>query len=192
MLSGSKPLILATAVLLTSQLQGCAAVLVGGTVGAATVAEDNRTLGNQIDDATIKQKIASAFRREDGFKDAHLRVNVYNGVALLTGQAPTEGLKEQAKKIASTFPNLKKVHNQVRVANPTAASVRAYDVWLASKVRALLLADERINSLKMDVIVEDSEVFLMGIVSQQQADIAIDVARNIDGVIKVINAFEVI
>ena len=86
--------------------------------------------------------------------------------------------------------NIKKLHNQVRIGSPIAASSSTNDLWLESKIKTKLLADKRIDGLHIDVAVEDSEVFLMGIVSQSEADISVDIARNVSGVTQVIKAFE--
>jgi osmotically-inducible protein OsmY len=66
----------------------------------------------------------------------------------------------------------------------------AHDVWLASKIKTKLLADKRIDGLHIEIEVENGEVFLMGLVSEKESIIAIDITRNIKGVKQVIKAFE--
>ena len=63
-------------------------------------------------------------------------------------------------------------------------------MWLVSKIKTKLLADKRVDGLHIDVAVENSEVFLMGLVSESEADIAVEIARNVSGVTQVIKAFE--
>lgn len=191
--SRGKLLALPLALLAGSLLSGCAAVVVGGVgVSAVTMSEDKRTIGTQIDDATTDGKVETAVAEVEGLEGhANINVHVYNGMVLLMGQASTSTLRTKVEQAAATVPNIRKIHNQIRIGSPTAATTKAYDVWLASKVRANLLSDKEVDFLKIDVAVEDSEVFLMGLVSQQQASKAIDITRNIDGVVKVINVFEV-
>lgn len=174
-------------------MSGCAAVVVGGVgVSAVTMNEDKRTVGTQIDDSTTDSKVESAIDEISALKkEANINVHVYNGVVLLMGQAPTENLRAQAEKAARSVPKASKVYNQIRIGNPTATTTRAYDIWLASKIRANLLSNKEVDFLKMDIAVEDSEVFLMGLVTQSEADKAIEITRNLDGVVKVINMFEV-
>lgn len=181
------------AAFIVSQLQGCAAVVVGGAaVGAVTASEDNRTIGTQLDDTTFSSKISSAISKVPALDEhAHINVNVYNGIALLTGQAPTRNMIEQAEKTAREAAPIKSVHNQIRLGNPTAVTTRAHDLWLSSKVNANLLAEKGVDGFEISVIVEDSEVFLMGIVSSTTANRAIEIVRNISGVVKVVNAFEI-
>lgn len=174
-------------------LSGCAALVVGGVgVSAVTVGEDERTVGTQIDDSTIANKIYGAINQVPALKqDANITVKSFNGSVLLLGQTPTAALRNEAEGIALTFTDVKAVYNQIRITNPTAPSTRAYDIWLASKVRANLLADKQVDFLKMDVSVEDSEVFLMGLVSKENADRAIEITRNLSGVTRVVNMFEI-
>ncbi|UAA38427.1 BON domain-containing protein [Paraneptunicella aestuarii] len=187
-------LVLPITLLASSLLSGCAALVVGGVgVSAVTMSEDKRTIGTQIDDATTDAKIENAISKVEELKEnSNISVHVYNGTVLLLGQTPNGNLRIKAEQAAATVPNIRKIHNQIRIGSPTAATTKAYDVWLASKVRANLLSDKEVDFLKIDVAVEDSEVFLMGLVTQTQADKAIEITRNIDGVVKVINVFEIL
>lgn len=172
-------------------LQGCAAVVVGAGVGAASAAHDRRTLGTQVDDKTVAARVITQLAQNKAVDDyANVNVHIFNGVALLVGQAPNDDLKRQAHQAAEQVKNIKKLHNQIRIGSPIPASTSANDVWLASKVKASLIADKRINGLHINVAVEDSEVFLMGLVSQTEADTAVDIARNVNGVARVVKAFE--
>jgi osmotically-inducible protein OsmY len=172
-------------------LQGCAALVVGAGVGAASAAHDRRSLGTQVDDTTAASRLSLAIGKNEILKkQTKINVHVFNGVALLVGQAPNEELKRQVYKIAESVKNVKKLHNQIRIASPIAPSVSTHDIWLASKIKTILLADKSIDGLHIDVAVENSEVFLMGLVSQKEAKLAVDIARNADGVKQVVKAFE--
>lgn len=174
-------------------LQGCAAVVVGAGVGAATAAHDRRTLGTQVDDKTVSARLSAQISQNKALDDyTNVNVHVFNGVALLVGQAPNDDLKRQAQQAAQQVKNIKKLHNQIRIGSPIPASTSTNDVWLASKVKASLIADKRIDGLHINVAVEDSEVFLMGLVSEAEATTAVDIARNVNGVARVVKAFEYI
>lgn len=175
----------------TVVLQGCAAVLVGAGVGAASAAHDRRTLGTQVDDSTLSGRISTAISNDITLKEqAKINVEVFNGVTLLVGQAPNDTLKRQAELAVSTVKNIGKIHNQIRLRDPIPGSAVSHDVWLNTKVSASLVSDKRIDGLHISVTVEDSEVFLMGLVTAQEADIAVEVARNVAGVVQVVKAFE--
>ncbi len=172
-------------------LQGCAAALVAGGFGAAAIAHDRRTVGTQLDDKTLASRISSKLNDNQAIKThTNVNVHVYNGAALLVGQTPNDHLKRDVQKIVESVPNLKRIQNQLRISNPTAISTRSHDLWLASKVKTQLLTDKRIDGLHIEVVVEDGEVFLMGLVKEEEANIAVDVVRHIDGVARVIKAFE--
>ena len=181
------------ALLLVVQLQGCV-VAVGATGAlAAKVANDRRTVGTQIDDQNADSAVAYQWSKSDNLKDkTNLQVDVYNGVALLTGQAPTQALIDEAVERAQNVSYIKKIHNQIRIGEPIGAGTQANDIWLASKVRAKILADERVPAMQVKVVVQDSEVFLMGRLSNAEATAAVDIARNITGVARVVRAFEII
>ncbi|MFT4993627.1 MAG: osmotically-inducible protein OsmY [Paraglaciecola sp.] len=172
-------------------VQGCAALVVGAGVGAVSAAHDRRTLGTQLDDKTAASRLATALAEDERIKkQGNINVHVFNGAALLVGQIPNEQLMSQAMELAESVKNIKKLHNQIRITSPISAATSAHDLWLASKIKAKLITDKRIDGLYIDVAVENSEVFLMGLVSQAEADISVDVARNVDGVKQVIKAFE--
>jgi osmotically-inducible protein OsmY len=181
------PLLLSTTLL----LQGCAGLIIGAGVGAASVAHDRRTLGTQVDDTTAAGRISTAISNDVAINtQASISVQVFNGTALLIGQAPTQALIQQAEKLALSVKNIKKLHNQVRLGSPIPPSVVANDAWLASKVKTKLIADKRIDGLHIEIEVENGEVFLMGLVSEQESNIAVEITRNIQGVKQVIKAFE--
>lgn len=174
-------------------LQSCAVVAVGaaGAV-AAKVANDRRTVGTQLDDQTAEGQVAFQWSKSEALKDqTELQIDVYNGIALITGQAPSQLLIEEAVKGAQKVDYIKKIHNQVRLGSPISAGTQANDIWLASKVRAKLVTDDRVPALQIKVVVQDSEVFLMGRVTNQEGTYAVDIARNVGGVARVIRAFEI-
>ncbi|RDV28996.1 BON domain-containing protein [Alteromonas aestuariivivens] len=176
-----------------TQLQGCAVVAVGAA-GAVTakVAKDRRTVGVQLDDQNAETQVAYQWSKSEALKQhANLQVDVYNGIALLTGQAPNQTLINEAVAGAQKIGYIKKIHNQIRLGTPIDATDQANDIWLASKVRTQLVVDERVPKLQVTVVVQNAEVFLIGRVNNQEATAAVDIARNVDGVSRVIRAFEI-
>ena len=108
----------------------------------------------------------------------------------MVGQVPNTMLRDRAAKIVSNIENVTRVHNQLRVRNKTALTTRTNDSWLTSKVKVALTGDETLKGSQIKVITEHGEVFLMGLVSQQEGNLAAELARNISGVKQVIKAFE--
>ncbi len=173
---------------------GCTLMAVGTAGAAATAsATDRRTVGTQIDDKTTQSRVRSAINDIPLVKDeAAVSVDVYNGQVLLTGQAPLQSMIVNVENSASTVQNVTKVHNQIRLGSPIPATSTMNDVWLASKIKTIMLADENIPLFKLDLIVEDSEVFIMGLLTKEEAASAVEAARNVDGVTKVIRVMELI
>jgi len=183
------PLVLSATLL----LQSCAGLIIGAGMGAASVAHDRRTIGTQVDDTTTASRISTAMSNNKAIKEqTSISVQVFNGNALLVGQAPTQALIQQAETLASSVKNIKKLHNQIRLGSPIPANLVAHDLWLASKIKTQLIADKRIDGLHIEIEVENGEVFLMGLVSEKESNIAVDITRNIKGVKQVIKAFEYI
>jgi len=190
-MSKSKKVYLSLLLLTTLLLQSCAGLIIGAGMGAVSIAHDRRTIGTQVDDTTSASRISIALSSDNALKEqTNITVQVFNGTALLVGQAPTQALLQQAQKLASSVQNIKKLHNQIRLGMPIPASILAHDVWLASKIKTKLLSDKRIDGLHIEIEVENGEVFLMGLVSEKESIIAIDITRNIKGVKQVIKAFE--
>lgn len=172
-------------------LQSCAGLIIGAGVGAASVAHDRRTLGTQVDDKTTGNRISVTLGEDISLSEqTNISIQVFNGSALLVGQAPTQALIERAGTLASTVKHIRKIHNQIRLGAPIPPSVVARDVWLASKVKAKLIADKRIDGLHINIEVENSEVFLMGLITEQESNIAVDITRYVEGVKQVVKAFE--
>jgi osmotically-inducible protein OsmY len=172
-------------------LQSCAGLIIGAGMGAVSVAHDRRTIGTQVDDTTTASRISFAMLNDAAIKEqTNISIQVFNGTALLVGQAPTQELMQHAGKLASSVKNIKKLHNQIRLGSPIPANIVANDVWLASKIKTKLIADKRIDGLHIEIEVENGEVFLMGLVSEKESIIAVDITRNVKGVKQVIKAFE--
>lgn len=182
-------LILSSALL----LQSCAGLIIGAGVGAVAAAHDNRTLGTQIDDKTTSTRVSTTLDENHRIQTfTSIGVKVFNGTVLLVGQAPSQELIQLAGQLASSVTQVKKVHNQIRLGTPIPPSVTAQDTWLASKVKTTLIANSRIDGLNIKIEIENGEVFLMGLISQQDANFVVEVTRNIEGVKQVVKAFEYI
>ena len=187
-----KPMVkLAAVISLTLLLQACAAAVVAGGASAVTSASDRRTLGSQIDDSSIVVKAERALDANKMLKEkAHINVNSYNGILLLTGQAPTQDLVDTASQLVQGIQGIRDVQNQIRIGNPISFTTRSRDSWITTRVKGLLVADKEVSALNIKVITESGEVFLMGLVSSSEADKAVEIARHVNGVSRVVKAFE--
>lgn len=174
-------------------LQGCAAAVVAGTASAVTAANDRRTIGSQIDDNNIEIKASIAISEVERLeKSARVNAISVNGIVLLVGQVANQEMKNEAQITVEAIAGIRKIHNQLRIGSNIGITTQTHDSWLTSKVKAQLLAAKDISSNNIKVVTENAEVYLMGLVSQDEANRAVDIARNVSGVERVVKVFEYI
>lgn len=172
-------------------LQGCVAAAVVGVGTGVKVATDRRSIGNQIDDQTIELNAYSKLNENKELnKNTNIQMVALNGTLLVIGQAPTEPLRNSVLKIVNSIEGVTKIYNQIRLGNTISILTKSNDVWLTSKVKVALLADDKIDGTNIKVITENAEVFLMGLVKESEAVTAVNIARNVSGVNRVLKAFE--
>ncbi len=165
------------------------------TAGCAVFSDDPRvrTPGVIIDDQVIETLVKREIWNSDpAFDSAHLVAVSYNGVLLLTGQVETTELKQKAEEIAAGLEKVRKVHNELEVGGPISMVARANDSWLTTKVKTKMLADAEVAARKVKVVTENGTVYLMGMLPRDEADAAVEAARSVYGVQKIVKVFEYI
>jgi osmotically-inducible protein OsmY len=175
-----------------SQLQGCAPLVVGGAAVGTSVALDRRTTGVYVSDAEIELRAMSRLRDAFPQKTDNISATSYNRQVLLTGQVPDETTRERAGEVVKAIPDVRSVFNELTVSGVSSMTSDANDIAITSNVKTRLLRDERVPGIKIKVVTESSVVYLMGLVTQEEAKAAIEVARNTSGVSKVVVLFEII
>ncbi|MBF0751717.1 MULTISPECIES: division/outer membrane stress-associated lipid-binding lipoprotein [Pasteurellaceae] len=175
----------------TVLLQGCVAAVLGGAAAGTKVATDPRTMGTQVDDETLEFKVENALDKDEQIK-SEARVNAvsYNSRVLLIGQVPSESTKETATSLAKGVDGVTDVYNELRVSPKITIGQISKDSWITTQVKSKMLVDDRVKSTDVKVITENGEVFLLGNVTQAQADAAADIASKISGVQKVVKVFK--
>ncbi len=189
----AKTALLRTGALLiaASTLSACAPLVLGTAVGSAFVATDRRTSGMQLEDQGIKIKAGNRVRDVVGDR-AHVSVNAYNRVVLLTGEVPTEQDKVAVGEAVRQVENVRSVANELAVTMNSSLTGRSSDVLLASKVKATLIDARDLMSNAFDLTVERGEVYLMGLVTEREANRAAELIATISGVKRVIKVMEII
>ncbi len=177
-----------TLVLLFGMLSGC----VLGVVAAATglVVYDRRSVIMIERDARIFHLVHTKIVKDPKFEGSHIGVTSFNQVVLLTGQTPQASLRVLAEKIAQKTPKVRRVYNEVTIAEPISLADRSKDTWITGEVRAKLLRKKDLESGSIRVVTENDVVYLMGIATPQQATLAVEVARQVKGVHKVVKVFQ--
>lgn len=172
-------------------LQGCVPAVVAGATAGALATMDRRSLGTQTEDETIEWK-ASARVSEKLGDTAHINYTSYDRKVLLTGEVNSAEDKAEAERIVSLVPNVAAVLNELAVGPVSSFSDRSNDSFITSKVKSRSLDTGKFNPVHIKVVTEAGVVYLMGLVTQPEADAAIKVARTTGGVKKVVNLFEII
>lgn len=185
------PLRLLASLLTLCLLAGCAAVVVGGAATTAVVATDRRSTGEQVDDQTIELKADSELEQAFGDR-ARTSVMSYAGRVLLVGDVPSEADRQKAAEIVGNIFRVKSVDNFLRVGDLTPWSVRSNDAWLTSKVKSQLISTKDVPFRTIKVMTERGVVYLMGKVTDPEAQRAAKVAASVNGVNKVVKLFNIV
>ena len=180
---------LIAAIATATVLQGCLPMAAVGVGAAVTSANDRRTSGTQIDDEGIDLRASNRISDRYGDK-AHVNVTAFNRSVLLTGEVTNEATKAEIEKLVSGVTNVRGITNDVAVAGSSALTARANDSYLTSKVKARFVDANYFNPFHVKVVTENSTVYLLGIVTEQEAKLATDIARTTGGVRKVVRLFE--
>lgn len=186
-----RKLMILVVVALLPVLAGCAAAVVGGAAAGAAIVADRRTTGIYAEDENIEWKISLAIRQKLGEK-VHVNVTSFNRIVLLTGEALTEELRQEAEKIARGVENVREVRNEIVVGKLTTIGTWSEDSYMTTKVKANMLGNKDFNANNIKVVTENGVVYLMGMVTQKEGDAAAQVASNTSGVKKVVKVFEYI
>ena len=173
-------------------LNGCTAAVVGGAVAGTSIALDNRTTGDYVEDQNIKTKFAHLYYQDDELSEqTHINVTSYNRQLLITGEAPTEQQRNKLSDIASQIKNVRKYFNEVTIGKPSSMGTRTNDTYLTSKIKTSVFSNmSELDGAQVKVVTENGSVFLMGLVTRKQGDQITEITRKTNGVKRVIKLFE--
>ncbi len=172
-------------------LSGCVGVVLGGAAGGASVINDPRTAGSQVEDESIELKAGTRLRGQKELdQQVHINVTSYNQVVLLTGEAPTEDMRAQVFELVKGIEKVRTVHNEITIAAPTPLTSRTTDSWLTTSVKAKIVGAKELNAIRIKVVSEAGTVYLLGLVTQKEGDLAAQLASQTAGVQRVVKLFE--
>ena len=172
-------------------LQGCFPLVATGATVGVLAAVDRRSVGTQTEDETIEWKTSARIREKLGDR-AHVNVTSYNRMALLTGEAFSEEAKAEVERVVKEITNVKGTYNEIVVGPTSSFSARSNDAFITSKIKSRSVDNGKFNPLHVKVVTEAGTVFLLGMLTQAEADAAIQVARTTSGVKKVVPLFEIL
>jgi osmotically-inducible protein OsmY len=175
---------------LTALVGGCAAVVVGaGAAAGYSLYEDRRSSGTQVDDQRIESRAASTIDQRFGWK-VHVNVTSYNRQALITGEVPDAVTHAEIEKLVAAIPGVRALSNELTIGALTSVPARAGDAVVTSNVKTRFLGAKNFNPIHVKVVTESGVVFLLGMVTEVEANAATEIARTTDGVKMVVRVFE--
>ena len=172
-------------------LSGCFPLMVGGAVTGALVASDRRTSGIVVEDNTIQIKASNRIDENLGDR-VHVNATSYNRQLLLTGEVPSEQDKQLAEKVVSGVENVRGVVNEIAVLGNSTLSQRSSDALVSSRVKANLIDAKDLFANAFKITTERGTVYLMGRVTQREANRATEVISGTSGVQRVVRILEII
>ena len=171
-------------------LQGCAPLIVAGAATTVAVVHDRRSAGTIVDDQGLELKVADRLYSDKELVDStHINAEIYNYVVLLTGEAPSEELKQRAEQLVKEIPKVREVRNEIVVTAPNSFMTRGSDGALTGKVKSVMIANS-FDPLLVTVVSENGTVYLMGLVTRDEAERATDIVRQVSGVERVVKLYE--
>lgn len=176
-------------------LQGCAALVVGGAATTAVVAHDRRTTGIMVEDQAIELKAYDQLAKDEAIKqNSRINVTSYNKVVLLTGQADSDAIRRKAEQIAGQVEQVRRVVNEIEIGSTASFGEHSRDVALTTEVKLRLTKVDLpdFDPLRVKVVTERGSVYLMGLLSKEEANAVTEVVRYISGVRRVVKVFEYI
>lgn len=172
-------------------VQGCFVAAAGAATTGTAVAVDRRTAGTIVDDQAIELKAMYAIRQQrELWQKSHIHVLSYNNVLLLLGQTPTESFKQAAEQALQDIPKVRRIHNELSVAEPLPLGERSKDAWITTQIKTKLIGTKEMRAHHVKVVTEDRVVYLMGLTTPEEEMTATDIAQTVPGVEKVVQIFE--
>jgi len=177
---------------MATQLTACFPVVAGGVAATGAMVADRRTSGTYIEDQSIELKAKKNIVDNIGAANIHVNVTSYNRNVLLTGEVINEAAKTKAEAATKAIDNVRTITNELTVDENSKFTERNNDTYITSKVKASMIKENRFPANYVKVVTEAGTVYLMGIVKHKEADDAVEIARSIEGVNKVVKVFEYI
>lgn len=180
---------LALSTLLATQITGCLPIIAGGAAAGGAIAADRRTAGIFVEDENIELKAFKKMETNLG-ENAHVNVTSFNRNVLLTGEVPDAAAKAKAESLAKEINNITSVTNEIAVGPKSSIGSRSNDSYITSKVKGQFITENKFPANYVKVVTENGIVYLMGIVTASEADDAVEIARNTQGVTSVVKVFD--
>lgn len=174
-------------------VSGCGSILASMNMGKIEDAPKERTVGQIIEDDNIETKATVNIHADNAaYHDAHLVVVSYNGFVLLAGQVNDEALKDNANNVVRNIKGVRRIYNELEISPPTSALTRTSDAWITTKIKSGLLSSSSTGDATIKVVTENGVAYLMGAVTQSEANLISHEVSGVSGVRRVVRLFEIL
>ena len=174
----------------TLLLQGCFPLAATGIGAAVLLVDDRRSTGVYVEDENIEWKARG--RLVERFKDSHVNVTSFNLTVLLTGEVPTEQMKQEVGETIRGIASVKNVVNELVVGGSSTYTSRANDGLITTNTKTRFINNGKFSINHVKVVTEAGTAFLMGIVTREEGDAATELARSTSGISRVVKVFEIV
>jgi len=176
----------------TASTSACFVLFGGAAVSTAIVGTDRRSVGKQIEDVEIEHRVNNALDEHFARQSVHIEVSSYDQKVLLTGQVPSEKDRDYAERLAAVQQDVQRVHNELAIGSLAGLNSASDDTLLAGKVKAALLDVPGLDKGVVKTICTDGNIYLMGRVGSNEAELAKRAASHVNGVKRVVAYFEIL
>lgn len=173
-------------------LSGCIPAVIGGAIGGAELFTERRTVQRAISDNSLEIKIRGVNKQDELLANTNISVTAFNGWVLLSGEVATEEQKKKAEETAKSYEETRRVINELELSGLAGLGSGANDAIITGKVKSTMWVDSPVPATNVKVVTERGVVFLMGLVTTEEGEHAVAVAKNISGVRKIVKVFEYI
>lgn len=177
-----RKLLLLASLPLLAVLAGCSTtdIAIGAGAEVATAASEERGLGQAVDDNAIAIAVQAQLLNAGADMLTQVDVSVQEGRVLLTGRVEKPAMRIDAVRRTWEVGGVKEVIDRIEVAEPVGFGGYVDDLWLAEKLRAMLLVDDHVRSINYSIDCVAGTIYLMGIAqSQEELQRVIDHARDV-------------
>lgn len=174
-------------------LSSCTNLIAASRSGPIVENYGTRTTGARVDDGLIETKARVNLKKIDQrFSQAQIDVDSHNGVVLLTGNVSAADMRNVATQTLEKIRKVRRVHNELVVSPPRSYGAKLGDAWLSRKVKTRLLFNKHVQSRRLQIVTEDGVIYLMGLVTRNEADKIVEVVKKAYGLQKIVRIFEYI
>lgn len=174
-------------------LSGCGSMMAAFESDSIEEDPGERSFSQQVEDESIETKaVVNIHAANDAFDEADFLVVSFNGYVLIAGEVANQALKDQASAVVKEISGVRRIYNEMEIGRPSDVKTEASDVWLTAQVKSELFFDSNTPSLRVKVVTENSVVYLLGLITPEEAERVATEAAGVKGVKRVVQLFELI